>query len=67
MLKCEANGLNVMSFKLGRLPLDSSSQEYESAESIVTPNKFVIKNVQTGQDNQIFSDTEPIEFFSLIT
>lgn len=58
-LQCEDNGLQLLSFKLGRLEIDASSEEFEG-DSIVTSNKFVVKDIETEED------ADPIEFFSLV-
>ena len=59
-LECEENGLQLLSFKLGRLEIDASSEEFDG-DSIVSPNKFVVKDIETEED------ADPIEFFSLVT
>ena len=58
-LQCEDNGLQLLSFKLGRLEIDASSEEFDG-DSIVTSNKFVVKDIETEED------ADPIEFFSLV-
>lgn len=59
-LNCEENGLQLLSFKLGRLEIDASTDEYGGDELKIS-NKFVVSGVE------IEEDADPIEFFSLVT